>query len=123
MPATTAASRALASGTASAMRPDSRAASAADSAPRTGRMLPSRESSPRNIILLMGLPKNWPMQPARPSAMRRSNAEPSFLTVGGSEIYCDALTVWEFDAAIAKVRFDSLTALFHGVIRQTDNVE
>src|SRR5215467_14794362 len=123
MPSTTAASRALASGTASDCRPLSRAARAAESAPRTGRTLPSSESSPRNIILLTDFPKNWPMQPARPRAMGRSKAEPSFLTSAGARLMVTPCPVGKFEAAIAQCGFDSFPAFFDGVVRQTDYIE
>ena len=43
--------------------------------------------------------------------------------VGGSEIDCDALTVREFDAAVAERGFNAFTAFFYSIVGQTDDVE
>ena len=122
-PSTTAASLALASGTATAFTPYSRAASAADRAPRTGRTLPSKENSPRNIILSSCLPKNCPWQPTRPRRHRKIESRAFFADVGGSQIDGDTLAVRKFVAAIAKSAFDALAAFLYGVVRQAHNVE
>src|SRR5260370_11833842 len=85
-PSSTAAARPLACGTASARIPFSRAASAAERAPCTGRTPPSRESSSRKIMRSSGLPKNVPRHPRMPSAIGRSNAEPSLRTSAGARL-------------------------------------
>jgi hypothetical protein len=85
-PSTTAASRAFASGTAIDFNPLSRAASAAESAPRTGRTPPSSDNSPRNMHWSSGFPKNCPMHPASPKAMGKSNPEPSLRTSAGARL-------------------------------------
>jgi hypothetical protein len=80
------AARAFVSGTATALMPLSRATIAAESAPRTGRTLPSSESSPRNIIRSSAFPKNCPWHPASPSAIGRSNADPSLRKSAGARL-------------------------------------
>ena len=100
-PSTTAASLAFASGTAMDFNPNSRAASAADSAPRTGRTLPSSESSPRNMHLSSCFPKNCPMHPVRPSAMGRSNPDPSFRTSAGAKLI---VTPWPYGNSYPQFR-------------------
>ena len=55
--------------------------------------------------------------------MGRSNAEPSFFYVGGSEIDGDALAVRKFDAAIAEGGLDAFAAFFYGIVGQADDVE
>ena len=86
MPSTTAASHAFACGTAIARNPFSRAANVAESAPRTDRTVPSSDNSPRNIILSNAFPKNRPMHPVKPSAIGKSNADPSLRMSAGARL-------------------------------------
>ncbi len=43
--------------------------------------------------------------------------------VGGREVNCDALAMGKLKTAVAQRGLDALAALFHGVIRQPDDVE
>ena len=123
IPSTTAASRAFASGTTTFVIPRSRAASAAESAPRTERTPPSSDSSPRKTYESRILPKNVPWQPSTPSAIGRSNAEPSLRISAGARFTVTILREGKIEAAVPQRGLDSLAAFFHGDVRQSDDVE
>ena len=57
---------------------------AMESAPLMGRRLPSSDSSPRNRMFFSSVFSSAPVVPRIPSAMGRSNPEPSFFTSAGA---------------------------------------
>ncbi len=118
MPSTTAASRAFVSGTTTALILFSRAASAAESAPRTERTCPSSDSSPRKIYWSSRLPKNAPWQPRIESAIGRSKAEPSLRMSAGARLTV-TLMQREIVAAIFQRGLDAFAAFLDGDVRQT----
>ncbi len=84
-PSATAASAALSAGTSRLRIFCRRAHAAIDSAPRTGRMAPSSESSPRQEVLVR-LGATVPIAPRIPNAMGKSNPAPSFRTLAGARL-------------------------------------
>ena len=93
-----------------------------ESAPLIGRRLPSSESSPRNRMFFKSFFSSAPVVPRMPSAMGRSNPEPSFFTSAGARftvMFCKG----NCQAAVLDGGLDALAAFAHGGIRQADGHE
>ncbi len=88
-PSVTAASTALSKGTSRFGMPCRRAHTAIESTPRTGRSVPSSESSPTSRC--SSLRPTVPIAPKIPSAMGKSKPAPSFRTLAGARLIVTAL--------------------------------
>ena len=91
MPSTTAASRALASGTTIIAMPLARARQALQTARREPGERCRRAKLAKEHALIEVFPKKCPWHPRRPSAMGRSNAEPSLRMSAGARLM---VTLW-----------------------------
>ena len=120
MPSTTAASRALASGTTRFWIPCTRREAAEESS-RTERT--RRRGKVRlEKHMVKALPKKVPSQPSTPSAMGRSKEDPS-LRFGGGQIDSNRLQRRKIEAAISESGLDAFAAFADGIIRQAHHVE
>jgi hypothetical protein len=63
------------------------------------------------------------MHPARPSAIGRSKAEPSFANVSRGEVDRDTLAVGKLKGTVAQGRLNPLAAFLKGIVRQAHNVK
>src|SRR6266478_37716 len=122
-PSTTAASLAFASGTAMDFSPNSRAASAADSAPaHRPNASVQRELSEKHAIVEL-LSKEL-SHAARQTEGHRKIKSRSFLPdIGRRQVYRYALPIGKLVPAVSERALDALPAFFHRVIRQPNDVE
>ena len=68
-------------------------------------------------------PKKVPWHPMTPSAIGRSNAEPSLRMSAGARLIVTAMRRGEIETAISQRGLDALAAFLHGNVRQADDVE